>query len=46
MLLLFTFQQNNDTKHRSKDVQGLFAKEKNKIMKLPLQSPDLNPIEN
>jgi len=41
------FQQDNDPKHTSKDVQGdLKARLPHRVLPWPSYSPDLNPIEN
>jgi len=41
-----TFQQDNDTKHTSKLTMEWFADEVVKVMQLPAQGPNLNPIEH
>jgi transposase len=41
-----TFQQDNDPKHTARLVQQRFADLNMPILRLPSQSPDMNPIEN
>src|SRR4029434_10669962 len=42
----WTFQQDNDQKHTSKSTQKWSTDRRIKVLPLPSQSPDLNPIEN
>jgi len=42
----FVFQQDNDPKHKAKKTTAFFKSNKVKLLEWPLQSPDLNPIEN
>ncbi len=40
------FQHENDPKHMAKATKEWLKKKHIKVMELPSQSPDLNPIEN
>jgi len=42
----WVFQMDNDPKHTSKVVAKWLKDNKVKVLELPSQSPDLNPIEN
>ena len=42
----WVFQMNNDHKHTSKVVAKWLKENKVKVLELPSQSPDLNPIEH
>lgn len=46
MPLSFTFQQDNDPKHKSRLVTNWFSQNNVRVLSWPSQSPDLNPIEN
>jgi len=42
----WTFQQNNDSKHRAKETSKLLQRQVLAVLDWPFYSPDLNPIEN
>ena len=42
----FTFQQDNDPKHKSQYVQDFFEENAIKLLEWPSKLPDLNPIEH
>jgi len=46
MSLIWTFQQNNDSKHTNKLAKEWFSQKQIVVMLCPAQSLDLNSIEN
>jgi len=46
MPLVWTFQQDNNSKHTSKKARKWLEQKSIRGMNWPAQSPDLNPIEN